>query len=336
MHSAFAAALHGRRDEFNARFAHARRLRPELDGEAFKAFFAQSTEALVMRVQQLDPAAVDALVCSAYDIALELVAQRLVGPAAPLSAITRGWQELAPAAGQFLRDQPHAVLRALSNALHHLGGYGAAAVTRWLTVQQGCLPLCSDLDLWLRAGQVSSWLCGMAHYRAPALRLLADMQPALQRALLDLPADADSTAVLAELALSPWSVPGQASPGRKPQVIRQIGGFTGFGGPFLCPPVVAACGADLYLRAGEHCWALFVDAWGEHLQRITAERFQDAALAQSLLPAGWSLHGADLRVGKHVLNFSAAGALSSYACNGHTVLLSHSASHRISVIAVRA
>jgi hypothetical protein len=328
MLQAFAAALHGRRADYNARFVHARRLRPELDGEAFKSFFAQVTEPLVASVQRLDPAAVDALVSQAYDIALELVA--------PNSPITAAWTQLATAAGRFLRDQPHELLRALSNALHHLGALGEPASTRWLSLMQRCLPLCSDLQQWLRAGQVGSWLCGLAQYRAPALLLLAQLEPAQQRAVLDLPSDADVTGVLTELAVSPWFVPGAAAPGRKPQVQGHIGGFSGYGGPFACPPRVAASGSALYVRAGEHCWELLVDAWGQHLSRVPDELFEAAAALPARWPSGWSLHAAQLHAGKHVLDLGGAGAISSSACNGHTLLLSHALSFRISVIPVRA
>lgn len=336
MLDAFAAALRGRREDYNARFVHARRLRPELDGEAFKSFFAQATEPLVHSVQQLDPTAVDGLVSSAYDIALELVAQRLVGPAAPRSAISIGWSELAPAAARFLRDQPRNTLRALSNALHHLGALGEPAARRWLSLMQRCLPLCLELDQWLRAGQVASWLCGLAQYRAPALQVLSELDAPLQRALLELAPDANTAAILTELALSPWFVPGRTTQGTPPQVTRHIGSFSGLGGAFVSPPLVAASGSALYVRAGTHCWELLVDAWGEHLSRVPDELYEAAAALPRQLPSGWSLHGSRLHAGQHVLELGGAGAISSRASNGHSVLLTHTASFRISVIAVRA
>lgn len=331
MHPAFAAALAARRDQYNARFALARRLRPELDGEVFKRFFASAATPLVEQVHALDPAAVDALVSTAYDIALELVAQRLTGPVAAQSVIGSGWIRLAAAAAPFLCEQPRWPLVAISNALLQLGALGQVAVARWLELLVRARPHCGDLAQWLQAGQVAAWLCGMAQYRGAALDVLAALPEAVQQVLLQLPDGVDPAPQLSGLRRSPWFLPGAAAPVLQ---LRRLGGFSGFGGPFARPPQVACKDGELYVRAGEQCWTLLVDAFGHHLARIAPAQFIAAAAQPVPLPAGWRLQGSSLHAGQLQLDLGGAGALRSHACNAHTLLVSHAASHRLSVIAV--
>src|SRR2546423_1862172 len=81
------------------------------------------------------------------------------------------------------------------------------------------------------------WRAGLAHYRAGALAVCAQLPPALARAALGLPPDAriGLEDLIARLMADPWLEPATlAGPAhaRELRIVARAGAFRGFGGLF--------------------------------------------------------------------------------------------------------
>lgn len=90
---------------------------------------------------------------------------------------------------------------------------------------------------------VAGWRCGLARYRGAALDAAAPLPPVLAGAVLGVAA-ADVPATLARHREDRWWWPGRD---QGPGVVQRVGGFAGWGGPWLGVPRVAAGGPTGWL-----------------------------------------------------------------------------------------
>src|SRR6266496_5208897 len=104
--AALASILRAGRTDFNARFAAARRIYPELQPEAFAEFLRTAVDALVGAVEKVRADRLGEVTMAAYDAALELVGQRLAGPGARLSSVAEGWGRVLPKLGPLVAGAP--------------------------------------------------------------------------------------------------------------------------------------------------------------------------------------------------------------------------------------
>jgi hypothetical protein len=303
--STLAEALEARRSDFNARFRIAAQRYPQLDGDELKRFIADCLDPLVCAVHAREPAAVAAVVSAAYDCALQLAGQRLTLESGRYCNIPALWREVLPLTAGHVAEQPARVLGALSNAAHQLASLAEPAAGAWQQRMLAVLPACSNAQECLLAGQVNAWLCGLAHYREGALAALQSLRTALAAALLEVPVPRLES-VRQRLQSDPWFDPAQhAPPGLR--VVRYAGGFRGFGGAFVQPPLVkSAPGGWLVRSAGEH-WLLVGDAFGATLHRVAATAWE----AAKNLPVQHERER--LVVGQHSLEIGGAGAITSGA-----------------------
>jgi hypothetical protein len=143
----------------------------------------------------------------------------------------------------------------------HLQGHGCDAGTWIARVARAGAD--TDAATTLAAGQVAAWTVGLAHARAGALDVAEALPPAALAAALGedaLPDDA-----LARLRAARWWRPsGAVAPGT---VAHRVGGFRGFGGPFLAAPLVTAVDGRIVVGSGEARWLLHADAFGATLTR---------------------------------------------------------------------
>lgn len=338
LHPLVVTALEARRAQFNTRFQQVRRHQPEVQGSEVLALCGTLLEPAGSILADLDPGAVAELVEATFETVLQLQALRLTGSRSHEPWIDTGLGLLVPAAARFLGQRPHATLCALGNALHHIGQQHPPGATQWTRRMQAVLPACDAVAQWLAAGQVLAWRCGLAQYRDAALRVLEALPAALQAALLELPAAADPAPEVAALLRHPWHRPGQP-PLTQPRWVRRCGGFVGFGGPFRRPPRLAAHDGQLYASDGSQAWRWTLDACGEYRVRVDDTEWQAAQTAHAARtapPAGWTLHEGVLRHAGRSFELPSAGAITGLAGNDHTLLVSHAASHALSVIALPA
>jgi hypothetical protein len=261
--------LRARRADCNARFAAARRHSPRLDAADFSLFLRDQLSPLA---SALDPAQVNVVLDRAYDLGLQLVAEKLAGPSAVAPAINQLWTEVFPSMAALIGTAPRRILGALSNAAHHLAATSDSSAEIWRRRLVALAPRCSNADELLVVAQLLAWRAGLAHFRASALAAADALPPDLALDALDAPSGKSWSEVRDTHLSDPWcgfNVPATLD--------RRIGAFRGFGGLFLSPPLVARSGSHILVRSGDESWILLADAFGATLHRATPDEISDAA-----------------------------------------------------------
>ncbi len=299
-----------RRERYNAAFTLARRARPRLDGEQF----AHNLRALLAPVVAGLPAEqAKAAIEPLYDLCLNLTASEHFRRSPALLEV---WTRLLPLAGKELAEMPAYLAAALSNAAYNLEREAQTNVAGWFEMMERLHPLCISPEVWLKAGQVAAWLCGMAHFREQAIALGEQLTPELQHVLHP---------NWAQAVQDPWY--GLRPDDARPKVVRTVGSFLGFGGRFRQPPWVAYCGAGRFLvEDGTESWVLSSDCFGSTLKPGTAEVSEDVRW-----DVGVNDHG-ELRWGEQMLELPGVGRVRSQATSEDLLVLTREDSHRIVVI----
>jgi hypothetical protein len=153
------------------------------------------------------------------------------------------------------------MIAAVTNALTHLDEAPGARPDQWVEVMAEVAATGAGPDDCQRAGLVAAWRAGLAAYRAGALEVAAQLDPALASAALGGPD------ILGALQADPWYDPRIG--GRRIGSMR-VGGFRGLGGPFLSPPLVAEGPSGVVATDGDGWWLLFADAFGTAAVRTPA------------------------------------------------------------------
>jgi hypothetical protein len=260
--------LRSRRADCNARFAAARRHWPRLDAADFSLFLRDQLSPLAAA---LGPAQVNAVLDRAYDLGLQLVAEKLAGPTAVTPAINQLWTEVFPSLGALIGAAPRRILGSLSNAAHHLAAMPDSRPEIWRSRLVALGPCCSTSDELLIVAQLLAWRAGLAHFRASTLAAADALPPELALDALDAPSGAKWSEVRDAHLSDPWygfNVPATLD--------RRIGGFRGFGGLFISPPLVACSGSQILVRSGDESWIILADAFGVTLHRATPDEISDA------------------------------------------------------------
>jgi hypothetical protein len=252
-----AAALAEERDRCNALVAQARRTRSDLDLDRLAALLRGPLTALVEAADRVAPGSGGRVLRATFGPVLELLATHRLD-AGPHVALL----DALPALAGPVVEQPRLVVASFANALVHLPAHGCSGslwVERVAAAGAG-----RDAPTALAAGQLAAWGVGMAHLRTGALAVARDLPAEVRAAALGEPDPIDD-ASLAGLAADRWA--GAGSGGGEP---RRVGGFRGFGGPFLEAPTVVATPDGIVVRSGADAWRLHADARGATLTRTTA------------------------------------------------------------------
>ena len=247
--------LMANRERYNTLFALAKRARPRLDQERFFSNLERFLAPLVSETT-------DALISPLYELTLELTGLELFQRS---SAVTALWTELLPGAASRLVSQSGVTAASLTNAVYNLERESGVDWKFWLKQMEKCQNICPDSETWLKAGQVLSWVCGMAHYRDSA-KALAE----------SLPSELVETLVPRWDAVrnDPWWSR-RPAPGRVAKV-HKVGGFVGFGGEFRRPPEVVAAGPNQFIVSdGTDDWLLSCDGFGATLKRVVEFEMED-------------------------------------------------------------
>ncbi len=324
---AFAVLLRDGRDQLNARFNAARHRYPDLDAVRFRSFLESAVDPLVVAMDERFPAATPALLYAAWDTALELCGQRLVGADSRFPAMNTLWHEVLPSALPLLAREPARLLAATGNATHQLASTPGARPLDWLTAMRAGVSHCADGDTWLRLGQVLAWRSGLSHYRDTALTVADALPSPLLTVALGVPHE-QWPALKDRLLRDPWWQPGQRAPMEE---VRRIGGFSGFGGPFRQLPRVDAVDDKLFISSGDDCWLLVADRHGSTLHRATPEEHQAVRSRKPALP---DVRGNRVSWRGHTLALEDLGSISSHAANAHTLLVCSPDSFEVVVVAL--
>lgn len=333
MSEAFAAVLRAGRAEFNARFALARRARPALDADAFLDFLRARVAPVVDAVARTRPERASAAVFAAYDVALDLVGQRLAGRGAALATIDALWARVLPATPAAVAEAPGRVMAALSNAAHTLATTAGTRSDDWLARLETLAPRCPDVESLLRLGQVTAWRAGLAHLRGGSLAAAAALPDKLALDAVGAPAGASWAETSRRLAADPWFDPVAAAPARRLRVVARAGAFRPFGGLFPEPPRVAVAAEQLFVQSGDGWWLLCADAFGATFHRATAAEADGVTRGKNAL-AGVVLLGSEIRRGDDRLPVPVPGTVTSAAATSTTLALTGDATHAILLVAL--
>jgi len=330
----FAAALRDRRTDFNERFERARHQFPQLQGDEVFAFLRGCVDEAVTAVARIDAAAVAPLVSSAYDAALTLCGQKLVGPNGRFPAIEDGWKRVLPAAASLVSREPTRIIAAVSNALNTIASTPNARADEWINTFARLAPQCTDVDTFLRVGQVLAWRAGLAHLRAGALAAASSLPIEIAAAAVGAKSGNDLPAAIAKLNRDAWFDPKlSAQPSQGMRVVKEVGAFRGLGGLFILPPKIAAADDGwLVQSAGEH-WYLAADAFGATFHRATAEEWDSASRAP-VMPADVRITGPALTRGSTTFPLPLVGPITSFAVSGSTFAMTSAHTHVVTFIAL--
>jgi hypothetical protein len=291
---------------------------------------------VVIAVDRLRPETVTDVARAAYDIALELVGQRLVGRSARTPHVDGALSRILPAVAPLVALEPERAIAAVCNAAYHLSTTAGARPVAWIDVMTRLGTECKDVATLLTLGQVAAWRSGMAHFRESAIAAADTLPESLVLAVVGASVEPWST-TRARLARDPWFDP--ATPNgdsTTPRVVGRAGAFRGFGGLFVEPPSVAMADEQLFVRSGRDCWVMKADAFGATFHRATSDEF-DRARAATGFPDGVSLRGTTLSArGASADLASVVGEVSSACANRSTLALTSPHTHAIVLVALPA
>ena len=329
LHPAMTQVLRSAREDLNARFAAAKRMRPSLDPDAFTEFLCEVVDPLITAVDAVNSdRAADVALC-AYDLGLELVGKALVGPRARAPVVGDMWRRVAPAAAALIAHDPLRVLASLTNAVHQLAATPGARPEDWIDTMAQLAPRCRDVDQLLAAGQVAAWRAGMSHYRAGALAAADTLPPEIARAALGAPGTSTWPQLRSRLTASPWYDPSDdAAP--IPRVTGRAGAFRGFGGLFVEPPRLGVVGDHVLVRSGGEAWLLVADAFGATFHRATPD---EAAAPPVTQTQHVSVTGHTVTVDGVRIDVAELGVMRDVIATPTTVALASPLSHAVVLVA---
>jgi hypothetical protein len=249
---AFRDLLERNRDALNARFA--ARAKGERTA-AMLAFLARTVDPLVAAAPEgKAPAVLSAL----FDLGLAGIGSGVVGEVDP-SPFERALVETAARFGPHWLDDPARFLVATGNAFVRVAReLGPDPARAWLEGLAGVAPITRDRAALLDAGLVLAWRAGIAALRPSAIAKLASLEPSIVRAIFG----ADAVDASPERR---FASPASATPLGPLELVAQVGGFVGFGGPFARPPRVAFAGGRMLASDGSVGGEIFADAFGAEL-----------------------------------------------------------------------
>jgi hypothetical protein len=222
-----------------------------------------------------------------YDLALQLVGEKLAGPSASTSQMNALWESVFPAVAVLISTSPRRLPVALSNAAYQLAATCGARNEKWRARLIDLAPGCTTADEFLVVAQLLAWRSGLAHFRMSALAAASALPSEMVLAILEAPAGSDVSDECQAHMKNPWFGHGEDH-----NANRRMGAFLGYGGQFMTPPLVTRSGSQILVRSGDESWILTADAFGATLHRATAAEisaaipFSNAPMRSIRLPEG--------------------------------------------------
>lgn len=327
--AAFAQILAAGRAQFNQRVTEARRRYPAFDSGAFADFLQAGVDKVVMAIADTMPEKVASTTLVAYDIALELAGLTLAGPKARDGLVNRVWEEVLPVHARLIADHPVEVIGRLSNAAVNISRVASTRPDQWVQAMCALAPQVGSLAHLQGIGQILSWRCGLAHFRAGAIEVADQLPEQLALAAFGCQEEAPWSQVKAKLLADPWWVP---VPFQKHSIHpgTEIGQFTGFGGEFSEPPEVRPCPEGFFVRSGQRYSLLIADAFGAVLHAATEEDFKHAVTHH--FADAITLKGNRLITGKREIDLNLPADHIQVTHNAHTIAVTSPFTHAIRLL----
>jgi hypothetical protein len=159
---------------------------------------------------------------------------------------------------------PSKVLKAFNNALLSIRTYQPSKTFTWIELMHSAIGSCISLDDLLNCGRICAWFCGLAHLREKCKGLLPNLSAELKNKLEEYcPVSQPLEEIFSQLWIQKNS----------PEFIEGAGGFAGFGGSFMQPPMLAEAGNYVLAGDKENTYLLFADAFGRVLLPCDSANF---------------------------------------------------------------
>lgn len=274
---AIAVALTDHREGFNAVVAQARRTHVDFDIAILENQIRGPLNQIVEACDRVSFGSGSRVLTALFDPVVELVGQRRLGGGSHDELMTS-----LPNLARVLVDDPRLVFGSLANGMVHLHRYHAPT-DEWLNRVRAASAV-GDATTMLRVGQVAAWTLGLSHFREGALGVASTLSDDALCCALGTTLEAPASETLRLLQQDRWWRPGRSMPSA-PAVAQRVGGFRGFGGPFLAPPRVGTRGERLVVSSGSEAWMLHADAWGATLTRTDADDIEVQPTVDAFVPS---------------------------------------------------
>lgn len=331
-----ALELSARQGEYNSRFHAMRRVYPGLHAAEFSFFLAEDAQP-VADAASMHGGRTPREICEAlYDFGIEALGSRMFSAAAGLRGL---WRNIMLSYIRYFIVDPVSFPRIAANAIYNLSltSYNSAAA--WEKTLVSLAGHAGNKEELLDYGKALAWRCGLAHYRDSALDLIKKFQPPVQRIILGIPeivAGNELASVLNSLEGDPWFHP-QDHPlpaggaARHLEMVSSAGGFRGFGGPFISPPLVETVEGRIVAYDGKLSFIISADIYGTTLTKVDPSLLAGGGpVCRGTINSAGAAEFGGLKGDFHEL----AGA-SSFACSTFTMAVTIPESHHLFLIAVR-
>ena len=151
---------------------------------------------------------------------------------------------------------PSRLLKAIDSAIESIRTYQPEKVLHWISLMENTLIACETIEEFLACGRIYAWLCGMAHLRVKAEAAYLNLRNELKQEIKNISHINNELEVTFQ---NEW--PNL----KKPGFIGEAGGFVGFGGPFIAPPLVARLENEFFATDKKNSCAFFADTFGKVL-----------------------------------------------------------------------
>lgn len=331
----FARILETKRDLFNSKFACARRLNRHLEAKDFLDHLAIAVAPIIENSAKTAGSKIDDIAVELYNLSLELFALGCLGKNPKYHAVEKAWREFFPEISDLVIKAPRLLATSISNALVNISAEKGADENRWLEIMRKIAPVCKDEKIFLKAGIVAAWRCGMAHYRKGALESCENIPMAVLAGIFGLKdnmKDREILSVLQRVQENRWHDPSVKSQKKNPEIkyIKRTGGFRGFGGPFVTPPRVIVADGQFLISDSEYNWIIHTDVFGATLHRSGKGKLEQDSSTSPIFTIN---KAGKVMKGKTVKRFPKLAYASSWASTEDTMAVCLPFSHYVYLIA---
>lgn len=307
------------RDALNQRFRTAALRYQGLDPAGFGTHLTVRVDPIVAAATETMPDRASMVTRVLYDASLEIVGRRLFDQ---YPALDRAWTELLPRLGGAVAATPLGTVGAVTNAIVGQD----CDPDRWIDVILRLTPKIRSAAHLREAGVLASWQAGAAHLRDQARQRWDALDDDTARLAVGAEPDTDRTELAARLD-DPWHDPRIAGRVRT-TIVRRIGGFVGFGGPFHTPPQVQASDGQLFVADENRWWRLHLDLFGTSLRPVPGR--PDGNSANS---SRWAVTRGRARGPAGEVELPQLARNGTWASDQHSLVVASRRSHELTVVA---
>jgi hypothetical protein len=250
---------------------------PSLEPEAFKSLFIDFVMPLLTTIEvNLPYSNVKQTVVLLYEVLLKLLGKDFLGK-----------NSKYPDFGNILKETflsipntlalSNAIIPSVINAIYNISVVHDKNARDWKDSMLRVSTATNDPDIFLKAGMLASWKCGLAHYRVSALEIAGTLPEDILYLIFDTKKIKDQKPMqtaIDSMLNDPWlSFENALDAGYKKTgfEIRVVDKFSGYGGKVTRQPNISFVNGDFILSMGATDYKLFSDIYGSVLLKTSLE-----------------------------------------------------------------